>query len=90
METVIYVLCTVTSIACAALLLAAYRRERERLLLWTFLCFAWFAVNNLLLVIDLVLVDDADLAIPRVATGLAGLATLLVGLIYDTRYGERS
>lgn len=89
MATVIYLLCALTSIACAALLLNAYRRSRARLLLWTFLCFAWLAVNNVLLVVDLAVVKDVDLSIPRVATALAGLLLLLYGLIYDTEQGGR-
>jgi hypothetical protein len=89
MATVIYLVCALTSIACAALLLAAYRRSGARLLLWTFLCFAWLAVNNVLLVVDLALIKDVDLSIPRVATALAGLVTLLYGLIYDAERGGR-
>jgi hypothetical protein len=82
--TAIYILCALTSVACALLLLAAYRRERARLLLWSCLCFGWLAINNVLLVIDLVLVTDVDLSIARVSTALVGLLTLLFGLIYDT------
>lgn len=89
MATVVYLLCALTSIACAALLLAAYRRSRARLLLWTFLCFAWLAVNNVLLVVDLALVKDVDLSIARLATALVGLLLLLYGLIYDTQQGGR-
>ena len=90
MATLVYLLCALTSIACAALLLTAYRRTRARLLLWTFLCFAWLAVNNVLLVVDLTLIKDVDLSIPRVGTALAGLLVLLYGLIYDTdRGGQR-
>ncbi len=89
MATVVYLLCALTSSACAALLLAAYRRSGARLLLWTFLCFGWLAVNNVLLVVDLALIAGVDLSIPRVATALAGLVTLLYGLIYDTERGGR-
>ncbi len=88
MATAVYILCAVTSLACALLLLAAYRRERARLLLWSCLCFAWLAVNNVLLVVDLVLATDLDLSIARVATALVGLLTLLFGLIYDTGRSE--
>jgi hypothetical protein len=89
MATVVYLLCAVTSIACAALLLAAYRRSGARLLLWTFLCFAWLSINNVLLVVDLALIRDVDLSILRVATALAGLVILLYGLIYDTGRGDQ-
>lgn len=87
MATAVYVGCAITSLACAALLLAAYRRQRARLLLWSCICFAWLAVNNVLLVVDLVLVTDVDLSIARVGSALIGLATLLYGLIYDGQRG---
>jgi hypothetical protein len=89
MATVVYLLCALTSSACAALLLTAYLRAGARLLLWTFLCFAWLAVNNVLLVVDLTLVKGVDLSIARVATALAGLLVLVYGLIFDTERGGR-
>jgi hypothetical protein len=85
--TAVYVACAMASLACALLLLAAYRRQRARLLLWSCVCFAWLAVNNVLLVVDLVLVDDVDLSIARVGSALIGLVTLLYGLIYDSQRG---
>lgn len=88
MATAVYILCALTSLVCALLLLAAYRRERARLLLWSCLCFGWLAVNNALLVVDLVLATDVDLSIARVSTALIGLLTLLFGLIYDTGRSE--
>jgi hypothetical protein len=88
MATAVYLLCALTSMACALLLLSAYRREHARLLLWSCLCFGWLAVNNVLLVVDLVLATDIDLSIARVSTALVGLLTLLFGLIYDTGRGE--
>ena len=88
MATGVYVLCALASVVCALLLLAAYRRERARLLLWSCLCFGWLAVNNVLLVVDRVVVSDVDLSIVRAATALVGLLTLLFGLIYDTGRGE--
>jgi hypothetical protein len=86
--TAVYILCALTSIVCALLLLAAYRRERARLLLWSCLCFGWLAINDILLVVDRVLIDNADLSIPRASTALIGLVTLLFGHIYDTGRGE--
>jgi len=90
MATAVYVLCAITSTACAILLLRAYRRTRVRLLLWSFLCFAMLAVNNVLLVVDLAVIRDTDLSIPRTATALTGLVLLLYGLIFDTQRAERT
>jgi hypothetical protein len=88
MATAVYLLCALTSLVCTLLLFAAYRREHSRLLLWSCLCFGWLAVNNALLVVDLLLVTDIDLSIARASTALLGLVTLLFGLIYDTGRGE--
>jgi Family of unknown function (DUF5985) len=89
MAIAVYVLCALTSSACAVLLLAAYRRSGARLLLWSCLCFAFLAVDNLLLVVDLGIVQGTDLSVPRVAVALAGLVLLLYGLVYDTSRGAR-
>jgi hypothetical protein len=83
--TVVYVLCAVTSTACAGVLIAARRREREPLLSWAAACFCMLAVNNVLLVLDLALLGDAqDLRPLRSAAALAGFLLLLAGLIIDT------
>jgi hypothetical protein len=85
MAEAVYVLCMATSIACAVLLLRAYARSRARFLLWSGLCFAFLAVNNLLLYVDLSLTPaKVDLRIYRHATSLVGLLLLLYGLIWDT------
>jgi hypothetical protein len=79
----VYALCTVASIFCAGLLVRNYRRTRLRLALWTSACFVGFAVNNLLLFIDLIVVPDVDLGIWRSAVSIIALLTLIVGLIWE-------
>jgi Family of unknown function (DUF5985) len=82
----VYLLCAATSIACAALLLRGYLRQRTRLLLWSSLCFGLLALNNALLFVDLILVPTAiDLSLWRSLTALAGVAVLLFGLIWESR-----
>jgi len=81
----VYVLCAVTSLACAALLLRGYRRSRARLLLWSGLCFALFALNNVLLIIDVRVVPEHDLSILRTLPTLLGVGLLLYGLVYDAK-----
>jgi hypothetical protein len=88
MAEAVYVLCAVTSAGCAWLLLRGWRRSRVRLLLWSFWCFAFLAVNNALLVVDLAIITDTDLSVPRAATALTGLVLLLYGLIYDRPAGS--
>jgi len=80
----VYILCTLTSVACAWLLLRAYSRSRARFLLWSGLCFAFLAANNAMLYVDLaVTAVDVDLRLLRHGTSLAGLLLLLYGLIWD-------
>ncbi len=80
-----YLLCLATSVACALLLARAYLRSHTRLLLWTSVSFGFFALNNLLLVADLLVFTRTDLLpLRQAATGL-GLAALLYGFVWQTR-----
>jgi heme/copper-type cytochrome/quinol oxidase subunit 4 len=81
---IVYALCSLTSIACAVLLLRGYRRSRVRLLLWSGLCFAGLALNNVLLFIDVRVVPDVDLSLWRTIPAVIGIAILLFGLIWET------
>jgi hypothetical protein len=85
MATLVYTLCALTSLACAVLLLRGYRASRARLLLWSGLCFAGLAANNVLLLIDKRVVPSVDLSLWRSLPALAGVALLLYGLIWETR-----
>ena len=79
----IYLLCAATSLACAGLLLRGYLRSRARLLLWSGLCFAGLALENLLLIVDVIVFPRVDLALWRGAPAVAGLMLLLYGLVWD-------
>ena len=79
----VYLLCFLTSSACAVLLGRSYRRAGARLLLWSSLCFGFLAANNLLLVVDLLLLPEFDLRLWRLLLALAGVGTLLFGFIWD-------
>lgn len=84
MAIVVYALCAMTSIVCASVLLRSYRRGRNRLLLWSSLCFICLALNNILLFLDLVVIESIDFSIPRILTALAALSIMLFGLIWET------
>ncbi len=81
--TAVYLLCLATSIACAWLLARSYRRTGTRMLLWSALCFALLAGNNLFVIIDLVLIEHISFQLPRLAFSLAAVAVLLFGFIWD-------
>lgn len=80
----IYVLCFATCLGCAFLLLRAYRRTGTRLLLWTGMCFGLLSINNLAVVLDLVIFVEEDLQLWRHAASLAAVATLIVGLVWES------
>ena len=80
---IVFILCALTSLACAVLLLRGYYRSRVRLLFWSGLCFVGFALNNILLVVDLRVLPSLDLSVARTSTALAGLCCLLYGLIWE-------
>lgn len=84
MAEAVYILCAITSAACAFLLLRAYLRARTRLLLWSGLCFIGLALNNVLLWVDKVLLPtQVDLVVWRTVAATVGLLLLLYGLIWD-------
>lgn len=84
MAPAIYLLCMLTSMACAGLLLIAWRRSRYRLLLWSGLCFTGLTLNNLALVIDKLVLPDVDLSIWRTSLALLAMVVLLYGLIWES------
>jgi hypothetical protein len=84
MANVVFLLCAATSLACAVLLLRGYARNRVSLLLWSSLCFVGLAVNNILLVVDLIIVPERDLLLFRNLSGFLALALLVFGLVWDS------
>lgn len=83
MAAVVYLLCALTSVLCAVLLIRAYRASRARLLFWSSVCFIGLALNNIVLFADLVVVPQLDLRPLRDATALVALSVMLFGLIWD-------
>lgn len=79
----VYLLCFLTSAACAYLLARSYRRTGARLLFWSALCFLFLAGNNLLVIFDLLVLPDIDLRLARHLLALAALGVLLFGFIWD-------
>lgn len=81
MAEVVFLLCALTSIACAVLLLRAYRRTRMQLLFWSGTAFLAFALANVLLFADFVLVPNLNLLLVRQCINLGGVMLLVYGLI---------
>ena len=84
MATAIYILCFLASALCAGLLIRASLSSSTSLLTWSAACFSFLALNNLLVVIDLiVLPTEVDLSIYRQLSNLAAVSTLLYGFIRE-------
>jgi hypothetical protein len=81
--TAVYLLCFATSSACALLLWRNYAKTSARLLLWSGLCFLLLAVNNLVVVIDMLVIHSIDFSVVRLLLSLAAVAILLFGFIWD-------
>jgi hypothetical protein len=79
----VYLLCLASSAVCAGLLARHYARSQIRLLLWASLCFALLAVNNLLVVLDLMVITSVDLSIVRLLAALGAVSILLYGFIWE-------
>lgn len=83
--TAVYILCFLTSAACAWLLGRSYLANRTRLLLWSSICFIFLALNNLALVLDLVVwpSPEVDLRLPRLLLALAAAVSLIWGFVWE-------
>ncbi|HYD27785.1 DUF5985 family protein [Brevundimonas sp.] len=79
----VYGLCLLTSAVCAGLLIRSYSRSRQPLLLWSAACFSLLAINNLLVVLDMVVLHGTDLSAARQLTSLAAVGVLLYGFIWE-------
>lgn len=85
MAELVYIMCAVMSSLCAFMLLRNFKGARSALLLWSGLCFAGLALNNIILVIDIVILPDIDFGGPLIRYVLTSLSgtLLLVGLIWE-------
>jgi hypothetical protein len=83
LEVIICLLCVLTSLLCAYLLARSYWQSRTRLLIWSALCFALLAINNLVLAADVLLLPDIDLTAWQLLTSLSAICVLLYAFIWE-------
>jgi hypothetical protein len=85
MLAIVNALGTLTVGLCAFLLLRAYARVRQRLLLWSGLCFVGLAISNAVLFFDLSIGPaDVSLYTWRLAIAAFSMLLLLYGLIFES------
>ena len=81
---IVYVLGALVSLACAVLLLRGFKRGRQRLLLWSGLCFAILALSNMAVFVDFVLMPQIDLSFVRLGFAVLALALMIYGLVWES------
>lgn len=79
----VYLLCFLTSLSCCLLLIRSYWRSKNKVLLWTAACFVLLALDNLLVIFDLVLLPNIDLSVPRLLATLLAISTLIIGFVWE-------
>ena len=85
MLAIVNALGTLTVGLCAFLLLRGYARVRQRLLLWSGLCFVGLAISNAVLFFDLSIVpEDVSLYTWRLGIAAVSMLLLLYGLIFES------
>lgn len=85
MAEAVYLMCAIAAVVCALLLLRSFLHHRLRLSFYTMLCFLAFAINNVLLFVDLAVVPSGpDLASIRNTVNLVGVSMLLYAMITES------
>jgi hypothetical protein len=79
----VYLLCFLTSAACAGLLVRHYGKSRSPILLWSAACFVFLALGNLFVVLDMLVLPDIDLRPARVWMTFIAVCVLLFGFIWE-------
>lgn len=85
MAVIVYILSGIFSLLCASLLFRSYKKSPSHLLFWSALCFSILALNNTILVVDLVIFPQYDFngALLRNILGASAGSVLLFGLIWE-------
>lgn len=82
---IVNVLGTLTVGLCAFLLLRGYARVRQRLLLWSGLCFAGLAISNAVVFVDLaVFPTEVSLYTWRLGIAAFSMLLLIYGLVFES------
>ncbi|MGE3177202.1 MAG: DUF5985 family protein [Vicinamibacterales bacterium] len=83
MAVTVYILCTLTSSLVALLLLREHWQTASRLLFWGAMSFVAMSASNALVLVDLVILPDVNLALVRASTFCLATVLFLVGIMKD-------
>jgi hypothetical protein len=81
---IVYSLGALVSLACSVLLLRGYVRGRQRLLLWSGICFALLTVSNVAVFVDLVVLPQIDFSLVWLVLTVFALAVMIFGLVWES------
>ena len=85
MAAAVYLLGMFVALACGVLLARGFKRSRQRLLLWSSICFLGLALSGALTFLDLSLLGpEIDLHLVRRAVTAVSMLVLLYGLVWDS------
>ena len=84
MSGLVYILCALTSLISAVLLLRGAFTRHGGLLFWSSLCFFALALHNVFLYLNFVVFPDIDLLIPARLVAVVGIMLLNFGLIWHS------
>jgi hypothetical protein len=84
MAAAVYVLGIVVTALCALLLLQGYARVRQKLLLWSGLCFVGLTISNVLLFFDLSVWTETSIYTWRLSTAAVSMLVLIYGLVWES------
>ena len=80
----VYFLCALASATCAFLLYRSYIHNKNQMAFWTAVAFTLFAINNVFVVVDFVLVPSFDFSLFRTIPLAVGAAVLIFGLVWES------
>jgi hypothetical protein len=80
---IVYILGTLVTLACGVLLMRGYVRGRQKLLLWSSLCFFGLSLANIFVFFDLVLFPNINFYPARLITAAIAMLLLVFGLIWE-------
>jgi hypothetical protein len=84
MAVAVYVMGILVTALCALLLLQGYAKVKQKLLLWSGLCFIGLTISNFLLFLDLVVWTEISLYTWRLSAAAVSLLVLVYGLIWES------
>lgn len=80
-----YIFGMLVALLCCILLARGYKQSRQRLLLWSSVCFLGLALHSGLIFVDLVLLPNTDLHVLRRSMLAVSMMVLIVGLIWESQ-----